>query len=181
MDSISALAQQYQRFSTAAPIARPLIVAPPSPVEPDFCPGALALRRDSYIATLKWSCFSCGYTIPPEGWSQSNALTIAAEYFVQPPAWATGCNDMAYTFVYIQHVPLDPRIRSTDGSIAVYRQCLICWEELGTVSRKMAAGEWLLHMHEHFTFGGFQLCMGTAWYPSPGCGGNWCQKIHTRG
>jgi hypothetical protein len=60
LDSISALAQQYQRFSTAAPIQKIPLRHASLLVVPDFCPGALELQNGpAGINYTSWRCSFC--------------------------------------------------------------------------------------------------------------------------
>lgn len=187
LESISSLAQQYQRFSTAAPIASvPLglpvsapitsapSIVPVSPslaAAPDFCPGALALQHGTIPSSLDWKCPSCHLRMAawlPKG--------------LPPPSWATGCKGMSFVFSFSQHVSSTVQERQGHGKHTVYRQCIVCWDKLGIVSKKMTKEDWLVHINEHLTTGGFRLCrdeVGTRLKKST-CGDQSCQKIHSR-
>ncbi|KAF1841333.1 uncharacterized protein K460DRAFT_419414 [Cucurbitaria berberidis CBS 394.84] len=170
LDSISSLAQQYQRFSTAAPIARTTLSLPSSANRPDFCPGALALQRDDTTpCSIDWKCPSCTLRMAP--WKPKGP---------RPPTRATGCQGMHFRFSFKQHVASTARERGSYGKHVVYRQCTICWERLGVVSKRMAKDEWLTHMSEHFTTGGFEMCRNRDGEQQRKliCGDQWCEKIH---
>ncbi|KAF1947199.1 hypothetical protein EJ02DRAFT_137161 [Clathrospora elynae] len=63
LDSISALAQQYQRFIAAASIARTTLGLPSSANIPDYFPGALALQRGKGPVAVNWKCLPRGRTM----------------------------------------------------------------------------------------------------------------------
>jgi hypothetical protein len=89
------------------------------------------------------------------------------------PKFATGdCEFLASIHPTFRH-----------GQDAVYRQCIICWGKLGIVSKKMTKEDWLTHVNEHLTSGGFQLCRDTSGRQirRAACTIRSCQKIHTRG
>jgi hypothetical protein len=176
-DSVSALAQQYQRFSTAVPIARDMPSLQPSANAPDFCPGALALQRGNTLIHHRWRCPPCGVAMM--AW-ESHKKTPLGEPS-SPTSWATGCKGMMWVFSFAQHVAIPRGFRH--GQDAVYRQCIICWEKLGIVSKKMTKEDWLTHVNEHLTSGGFQLCRDTSGRQirRAACTIRSCQKIHTRG
>jgi hypothetical protein len=77
LDSVSALAQQYQRFSTAAPITS-LAAGPTKPTakKPQWCPGGLRYLSWKYkdgtfcVSRSSWKCGQCKvdiYTGYPKG------------------------------------------------------------------------------------------------------------------
>jgi hypothetical protein len=179
LDSISALAQQDQRFSTAAPIQWIPLRLASSIAIPNFCPGALELQRGNVPVPNTWSCPPCGRTML--AWGPRNSKGSAEPPI--PPSWATGCKGMHWTFSFAQHGAILPEDRRKNGPITILRQCIICWDKLGIVSRKMTKEEWLAHVNEHLTSGGFQLCLNTngVQIRRSACEVQSCQKIHTRG
>ena len=173
LDSISALAQLYQRFSTSAPIRRSTLSWQSSVSAPDFCAGALELQNGppgSPASFGPWRCSSCNVRV-------TESL---------PAIWRPNAGDqwislkgMAYIFAYAQHVP------STFGGIGPehYSQCIICWNKLGIVSKTMAGDEWRLHVRHHLTIDGYKLCTNRdgnqihkSFCKTPGC-----EKIHSKG
>jgi hypothetical protein len=180
LDCISALAQQYQRFSTAAPIPRNAQSLPqPTDNTPGYCPGALELQRGTSRISINWRCSACEHTMlpwdprPPGGKPKPR----------NPPEWATGCKGMSYVFSYAQHLLTNPVDRSSTGRLLVYRRCIICWEKGGVVSKKMTKEEWLVHVNEHFTSGGYQMCKNADGMQQRKrkCTVQGCEKIHTVG
>lgn len=136
LSTISALAQQYQRFRTTSPITSGTIVPA---VTPQWCPGAFRLQIDDKIPvkTPIWKCSECNVTF---------GLHLDE---TNPPLWARACRGMHRVFMYKQHVIVD-RI--------VYSQCTICWDKLGIVSGLLTAREWFEHVNQHLSTGGFEMC-----------------------
>ena len=173
LDSISALTQQYQRFSTAAPIARHNLDVPSTNNTPQCCPGALALKRSNAPVPWGWHCPSCGVSMT--AWGPKIPTGVGEPE--SPPAWATGCKGMSGIFSYTQHLP------ASSEATVVYRQCTICWEYLGVVSEKMTLNEWLWHVNWHITLGGFELCLDEEGdqVRRELCRKKECGRIHSRG
>jgi hypothetical protein len=156
LDSVSALAQQYQRFSTAAPITS-LTIGPTQGTakKPQWCPGGLRWQRKTggfWGSDASWKCLHCKvgiYTGYPEG----------------------VCKGMHWCFFHKQHIV-------SQG--AEKRQCTICWDGFGVASKVMNHEEWLAHVEDHLKTGGLQLCRGKdgkQQYKSE-CGVAKCKKIH---
>lgn len=180
LDSISALAQQYQRFSIAAPIVGlPQDLPTPPSDAPEYCPGVLALQRGTSRISINWKCLPCGRTMLP--WDPRPPKGKAKP--LNPPAWAIGCKGMSWVFSYAQHLPIDTAIRDPSGKLLTYRQCIICWEVEGVVSKKLNKEEWLVHMNDHFTSGGYEMCRNNAGTQQrkTKCGTRGCKKIHSVG
>jgi hypothetical protein len=75
-----------------------------------------------------------------------------------PPTWAVSCEGMSYVFSYAQHPPIHTSSRAPSGRLLVYRRCIICWAMEGVVSKKLDKEEWLVHLNEFFTSGGYEMC-----------------------
>ena len=180
LNSISALSQQYQRFSTAAPIVRLPQSVPIAPNNrPEYCAGALALQHGTSRISIDWKCAPCGHSMLP--WEPTPLKGKAKS--LKPPAWAVGCAGMSWVFSYAQHVPVDTTNRAPSGRLVVYRQCINCWAVEGVVSRKLRKEEWLAHMNEHFTSGGYEMCRNKdgKQQRKRKCEDQTCKKIHSVG
>ena len=179
LNSISSLAQQYQRFSTAAPIVRlPQSLPIAHNNRPEYCAGALALQSGTSRISIDWKCDPCGFSMLPWGPRPPKGKTKP----LYPPTWAVGCAGMTWVFSYAQHLPIDTTDR-TPGRVMVYRQCIICWAVEGVVSKKLGREEWLAHMNEHFMSGGYEMCRNKAGTQlrKRNCGVRTCKKIHSVG
>jgi hypothetical protein len=90
---------------------------------------------------------------------------------------------MTWVFSFAQHLPFNRAVVNADGKPFTYGRCIICWEKLGIVSRKMTKEEWLAHVNEHFTSGGFRMCKdsGGIQIRKSACGKQSCDKIHSGG
>jgi hypothetical protein len=158
LSTISALAQQYQRFRTAAPIISRTFVPASTP---QWCPGAFRLQTNDkvLIKTPIWECPECRAVFGRDPDEQN------------PPYWARACRGMHRIFMYKQHVVVDR---------LVYSQCTICWDRLGVISGFLSAREWFEHVNQHLSTGGFEMCKGQngEQQRKTKCGNISCAKLH---
>jgi len=164
LKSVSALAEQYQCFSTAAPIARGLVgPTKPTAKKPQWCPGGARLQRDQgtfWNFKTEWPCGHC-----------KKKLYLTVPNANDPSSWIQAWNGMYWTHFHKQHLIVNGK---------VCYQCTICWDVFGVVSKVMTGREWVVHVSEHLTTGRLQFCKNGDGDQQglEACGKPKCKKIH---
>ncbi|KAH7398322.1 hypothetical protein BKA66DRAFT_545921 [Pyrenochaeta sp. MPI-SDFR-AT-0127] len=159
---VSKIAEMSSRPGKAKGLARTGVkVKDLSQTPPAWCPGAIYIQKNDRNANLDsnfWNCSWCFSTL----WNEGDL-----------PDWAEACRGMHKTFFFKQHAVVQGEIRSF---------CTVCWEDFGVVSDGMIWEEWLKHMNQHLTVGGYKMCKNRAGdqQMKSSCGSIACGKLHSQ-
>ena len=138
-------------------------------MNPGFCPGAIALRRDG-SKDLFWDqedqhkCSYCGLSVK---------LFYPRSYTQDRPAH----QGLSCSFVLESHLP------ATTKNGIERRSCLICWEYEGIWAGAMDEEQWGKHMRRHFEEDGYWVCgsenNGSYMVDRDDCKARNCKAVHS--